>query len=332
MTAYSACPEQSRRVQRTAFSKRQFAIGIDFGATQIKIGMVSPEGKVLSRKVITTPRNVSPREFIKAVKREVNHILSDPGKRGKCVGVGIGVPGLVRFDKGVVLYLVNVKGWKGVPLAALLSREVRLPVWVDNDVNAMALGEFVYGAGRGGKNIICLTLGTGVGGGIILNGEIYRGTSYAAGEIGHVVIQEHGKECACGGKGCLEAYIGNRQIMVLGKGRYDSPKGISDAARKGDPAAVAIWKEVGTHLGVALSSAINLLNPEKIVIGGGVANAGAFLFNEVRKTVKERAMKGPADSVRIVKAQLGEDAGIVGAAVLAVSGQRTAFTRKSKKE
>ncbi|MBI1976322.1 MAG: ROK family protein [Candidatus Omnitrophica bacterium] len=297
--------------------KKTFAVGIDFGATQIKIGMVNPEGKVLSRKVIATPRDISPLEFGKTAKREISHIISDSGKSGKCVGVGIGVPGLVQFDKGVVLYLVNVKGWKKVPLAALLSREVGLPVWVDNDVNAMTLGEFTYGAGRGGKNIVCLTLGTGVGGGIILNGEIYRGTSYAAGEIGHIVIQEQGRECACGGKGCLEAYIGNRQIMVLGKGRYGSPKEISDAARKGDLVAAAIWKEVGTHLGVALSSVINLLNPEKIVIGGGVANAGTFLFNEVHETVRKRAMKGPADSVKIVKAQLGEDAGIIGAAVLA---------------
>ncbi len=303
------------RGQGSGVSKRQFAIGIDFGATQVKLGAVDKKGNILTKKVIKTPRNIPPGEFIGAAKRETQLLLKNLG-RSNCLGIGMGVPGLVDFRRGVVLYLVNVRGWENVPLARDLKQAVRLPVYVDNDVNAMTLGELVFGAGRGCRDLICLTLGTGVGGGIVINGNLYRGATHSAGEMGHVVIEENGKECACGGKGCVEAYIGNQRIVEMGHGRFVSPREISDAARKGYPSAVAIWKEVGTHLGVALSSVINLLNPEKIIIGGGVANAGALLFNEVRKTVKERAMKGPADFVRIVKAQLGEDAGIVGAAVL----------------
>lgn len=304
------------RRRKTGNGKLRFTIGIDFGATQVKLGAVDKKGNILTKKVIKTPRNIPPREFIGVAKRETQLLLKTLG-RSNCLGIGIGVPGLVDFSRGVVLYLVNVKGWKNVPLARDLKQAVRLPVYVDNDVNAMTLGELAFGAGRGCRDLVCLTLGTGVGGGIVINGNLYRGATHSAGEMGHVVIEENGKECACGGKGCVEAYIGNQQIVALTQGRFGSPKALSDAASQGDPIAISIWRQVGIHLGVALTSVVNLLNPEKIVIGGGVANAGELLFYFVRQTVKERAMKGPADSVRIVKAQLGEDAGIVGAAVLA---------------
>ena len=297
--------------------KRKFAIGIDFGATQIKMGVVNSGGKVLARKVVPTLKDISPEEFVRVVKNGMGELLSDSFNLRDCVGVGIGVPGLVNSQRGIVRYLVNIKGWKNVSIARALGRRIRLPVKVDNDANVMTLGELVYGAGRGCESLVCLTLGTGVGGGIIIDGALYCGATDAAGEIGHVAIEQDGRLCACGGMGCVEAYVGNRRIIELGKGRFSSPKQISDAARRGDRFALSVWEQVGTRLGVALASVVNLLNPEKIVIGGGVANAGELLLDVVRKTVKKRAMKGPADSVKIVKAQLGEDAGIVGAAVLA---------------
>ena len=319
MTAFSG--------QRTADSKRQFAVGVDFGATRIKMGLVNNRGKVLARKVVPTLKDISPAEFVRTVKNEITELLSDSFKCRDCVGIGIGAPGLVDSQRGIVQYLVNIKGWENVPIAQALERRIRLPVKVDNDANVMTLGELVYGAGRGCKNLVCLTLGTGVGGGIIIGGELYRGATHAAGEIGHVAIEQDGRPCACGGMGCVEAYVGNRRIIALGKGKFSSPKQISDAARRGDRFALSIWEQVGTHLGTALASVVNLLNPEKIVIGGGVANAGGLLLDIVRKTVKKRAMKGPAGSVKIVKAQLGDNAGIVGGAVLAFSGQRTAFSK-----
>jgi glucokinase len=310
-----------------------YVIGIDFGATRIKIGVVSSTGEVLSKRVIATPRNVSPHQFVHAVKTGFFSLLGNSLKRKNCIGMGVGVPGLVNTDRGTVQYLVNVKGWRDVPLASLLKRQMGLAVRVDNDVNAMTLGELAFGSGRGCRNLVCLTLGTGVGGGIVIDGKLYRGVSFSAGEVGHVSIHEDGTLCACGGVGCVETYVGNRRIIELAQAKLKekksllnqwvnqgailTPRLIVQAARKQDTIAVEIWKEIGTHLGVALASVVNLLNPEKIVIGGGVANAGDLLLDVVRKTVKERAMKGPADSVRIVKAQLGEDAGIVGAAVLA---------------
>ena len=309
-----------------------FGIGIDFGATQIKIGAVTRRGKVVLKKVISTPKQILPRQFVRMTAKEIVSLLKGCSQPRQCYGIGIGVPGLVNSDRGLVEYLVNVKGWKKVPLARLMQRQMKLKVRVDNDVNAMTLGELKFGAGRGCRNLVCLTLGTGVGGGIVIHGELYRGATYSAGEIGHVVVEKEGRPCACGGIGCLEAYVGNRRIveqaraMIEGKssllnqwvqkGEPLSPKLISQAARRGDLAAQAVWKEVGAHLGVALTSVVNLLNPERIIIGGGVANTGTVLFEVIRKTVRQRAMKGPADSVKIVKAELGEDAGIVGAAML----------------
>lgn len=297
--------------------RRRFAIGIDFGGTQIKIGFVDGRGRILAKKAISTPIHVSPSEFVKTVGNEIDELLRRSFKHRDCVGIGVGAPGLVSSQRGIVRYLVNVKGWRNVPIARSLEKRTHLRVKVDNDVNVMTLGEFVYGAGKGCKNLVCLTLGTGVGGGIIVDGSLYRGATDAAGEIGHVIIEPNGRSCACGGRGCLEAYVGNRRIVELGKGKFSSPRQISEAAGAGDRTALFIWEQVGTQLGIALASVVNLLNPEKIVIGGGIANAGELLLGVVRRTVKKRAMKGPADSVRIVKAALGENAGIAGAAVLA---------------
>ena len=310
-------------------STERVAMGVDFGGTRLKIGVVNSKGKIISRRILLTQQIKSPGDFLDLVKCQIQSL-----KDRRCIGVGIGLPGLVDSQQGIVHFLVNVQGWKGVPVSKILKNQIGLPVSIDNDVNLMTLGEAVFGAGRGCRNLVCLTLGTGVGGGILLEGNLFRGASLSAGEIGHMVLYPDGRQCKCGGRGCLEAYIGSQQIVALarsklghyqegllaewiGKGEVLSPLLISRAARLGDKLSIQIWKEIGGYLGLALTSVVNLLNPERIIIGGGVAKAGAFLFDSVRKTIRDRALNISAKSVRVVMARLGENAGIVGAAVLA---------------
>lgn len=312
-----------------------FTIGIDLGGTNTKLALVNDKGRIVTRRLILTTEYPARETFIEAISDCIKEILATRKLKLKAIrGIGIGTPGLVDSRRGIVYSLTNIPGWDKVPLKRMLEKKTRLPVFVDNDVNLMALGEFKFGAGRGAKNLVCLTLGTGVGGGIIIDGRLYRGVTLSAGEIGHICVNENGPQCNCGGRGCLERYVGNKYIVALAARKIRQGKKtiitklvnndlskvtpfiLSKAARRGDELAVSIWQETGKHLGVALAGVVNLLNPEVIVIGGGVANAGKVLFDALRKTVRERAMEIPAKAVKIVRAKLGEDAGIMGAVTL----------------
>jgi glucokinase len=240
----------------------------------------------------------------------------------------------VDSEKGIVHYLVNVPGWKQVYLRRILQRKLNLPCFIDNDANAMALGEFCYGAGKGSRNMVCVTLGTGVGGGIIINKKIYRGSSSLAGEIGHIPINEKGPLCNCQGKACIERYVGNRYIiqelkrrmrsgektsalrLAGGKVSMITPETLAKAARSGDRLSKDIWEQVGRRLGVMLSGIINVLNPDRIVIGGGIAKAGNLIFVPMRKTILKRAMYVHARDCKVTAAKLGTEAGAIGAAAL----------------
>lgn len=294
-----------------------YAIGIDLGATFVKIGLVDNMGKVYFRRKIKTPLSANKALLIDSVVNNVKDVLKESGKMVS--GVGIGVPGPVDSQKGIVHYFPNIKGWKEVPLKAILEKKLGLRVMLDNDVNAMTLGEFVFGAGKGSCNIVCLTLGTGVGGGIVIDGKLYRGGSMTAGEIGHMPINETGPVCNCGGIACLERYIGNRYILDRAKKMLGSSvtlERVSELAGLGNKKALAIWRDVAKKLGVALSQVVNLLNPDKIVIGGGVSKASHFILTPLKKEVRKRAMKDQAAHVKIVPAKLGADAGIIGSSLL----------------
>ncbi|MCX5692465.1 MAG: ROK family protein [Candidatus Omnitrophica bacterium] len=294
-----------------------YAIGIDLGATFVKIGLVDNRGKVYFRRKIKTPLGADKTLLIDSIVNNVKDIIKESGKAVS--GIGIGVPGPVDSKKGIVHYFPNIKGWKEVPLKAMLEKKLGLAVMLDNDVNAMSLGEFVFGAGKGSRNIVCLTLGTGVGGGIIIDSKLYRGGSMTAGEVGHMPINETGPICNCGGIACLERYIGNRYILERAKkifGNSVTLERVSELAGLGDKKALAIWTDVAEKLSVALSQVVNLLNPDKIVIGGGVSKAGPFILNPLKKEIRKRAMKDQAAHVKIVPAKLGADAGIIGASLL----------------
>ena len=299
---------------------KRVKIGIDLGATRIKMALVDEKGKVFYRREVSTPFNVTKPDLIDSIAGNVKEIIAKSSVRKRDIaGIGIGVPGPVDFKRGVVRYFPNIKGWEGVPLRSILQKRLGLRVALDNDVNAMTLGEYRFGAGKGAINLICLTLGTGVGGGIIINGEIYRGSTMCAGEIGHIPINENGPICNCRGIACLERYIGNRYILQRAKkffGKGITLERMNELARKGNKKALGIWEDVGKKLATALIGVVNLLNPDIIIIGGGVSKANELILRPLKKEIMARAMRDQALHVKVVRAKLGDNAGIIGASLL----------------
>ena len=298
---------------------RSHIIGIDLGGTNLKIGLCDPSCAIIKKHVLSTGSFDDKEALIGAITASVSVIMREAGLAKSAVsGVGIGLPGPVDFDNGVVHFFPNIPGWREVKLRDILRDRLRLKVRVDNDANLMALAESRLGAARGARNAVCVTLGTGVGGGLIIDGKLFRGSTYAAGEIGHIPINEKGPACGCGAFGCLETYIGNRRILAHARGvfgREVTLEEISRLASAGDRKAAGVWEYVGAKLGTGLAGVVNLLNPDCVVIGGGVANAGTVLFDSVRVTLLRRAMPMQAKHVKIRKAQLA-DPGIIGACLL----------------
>lgn len=312
----------------------KYYVGIDFGGTGIKIGIVDENGSILIKNSFLTDPDKSGNEIVKDIIECTKKVIDDSKLPLKDIlGIGIGAPGLLNPETGQLKLLANVPNLNDIYIAKAISDSLNKPVFLDNDVNAMSLGEFYYGSGIGKKNIIALTVGTGVGGGIIINGELYRGTTFTAGEIGHMSIDRDGKYCGCGNYGCLERYVGKEGIierfkLYQSKGiktsidKYledgeISPKSIAMAAKDGDKISIEVLKETGEILGHAIANLVNILNPEIVIIGGGISNAGDLLMEPVRMGMIKHAYTIPAAAVKIVKAKLGNDAGIVGSASLA---------------
>jgi len=304
--------------------KKRFIIGIDLGGTNLKVAVLDSKYKIRDKEVLNTRRFTRKKELIAAISHSVSRIIeSNNLSKASILGVGLGLPGPTDAQRGIVHFFPNIPGWRKVNLKSILEKKLRLPVFLDNDAKLMTLAEQRLGRAKGYKNALCITLGTGVGGGIILGGFLYRGANNAGGEIGHLPINEKGPRCNCGGNACLESYIGNNRIKAEARKvfkRNISLEELSALAKKGNRQARAIWADVGRRLGVALTAAVNLLNLDVIVIGGGVANAGPILFDKARETLRARAMSVQAKQVKIFKAKLGQDAGLIGSAVLVKEG------------
>jgi len=304
---------------------KNFIIGIDLGGTNLKAGLVDLNYKIRHRYNLATRRYIQKEDLISAIIYCVNKIIQDNDLRTDEIGaIGIGLPGPVDAKNGIVHFLPNIPGWSEVKLKKILQNKIKLPVFLDNDVKLIALAEQKLGSAAGFKNSLCITLGTGVGGGLILGGSLYRGLDNAAGEIGHLPINESGPRCNCGGIACLESYIGNKVILRQARRKFSrsiSLEKLSELANKGNKKACRLWSEIGGHLGVALAGAVNLLNLDAVIIGGGVSGAGKVLFDAARKTIRVRAMSVQAGRVQVLKAKLGSDAGLIGAAILAREGQ-----------
>jgi glucokinase len=307
-------------------SEIPLAIGIDFGGTSVKTGVVRGREIIDQAPPIATQDFDSPEKLIKFMVRTVE----DLRKRHSGLScVGIGMPGFVDFEKGVVLGLTNVRGWENVKLKQLLEDELELPVFAENDANCMAFAEWKLGAGRGYDHLVCVSLGTGVGGGVVSHGQMIRGARFAAGEIGQTSIDYQGRRGHYGNMGALEDYIGNSEIARDALNAYQSagiskdeedctPAALSEAARHGDEIAIGCWNSIGRMLATAMMNACWLLNPEAIVIGGGVARAGDLIFNPFREHLL-RQLSGPfKDQLAILPAEFGHEAGTIGAAAIAV--------------
>ena len=313
----------------------RYAIGIDFGGTSVKMALVDDNGHIHTRHVIPTRDLPDTSAWIDAMADGTER-LADQGVGGNAValaGIGIGVPGFVDFERGHIFDLPNVPGWSGVPLATLMEDRLKLHVRVDNDVNVMATGECTFGAGRTFQHAVFITLGTGVGGALLLNNRIYRGAYFMAGEIGHMSVDLNGVRSPTG-RGGLEQYIGNRRIVERARryleqaqpslldqlcegdhSRID-PLMIERAAEQGDALSITIYDEVGDYLATALASVTYLLQPQAFIIGGGIGQSGPILYEPLQRHLRERLHPHFADRIQIKKATLGNDAGVIGGATL----------------
>lgn len=313
----------------------KFRIGVDVGGTNVKIALVDKKGEIKFPKTVPTRAEMGYEYTIGNIQQSIKDLIAEAGiDKNSLEGIGFGFPGQIDCDKGIVRLSPNIPGWVNVPISEIMQKEFNVSVKVDNDVRCAALAELNFGAGVGCKNLICITVGTGIGSGLIINGKIVRGASNAAGEIGHIKLEmKDGLLCGCGDRGCLEAYASGPSIVAMAKeyvlggksarfrelaGSIDAitPAIVAQAANEGDVVARKIFEIMGEYIGLGLTSVVNLLNPEKIVIGGGVADAGDILLDPLRKTLKHRVMPIQGAAVEIVPARLGNTAGIIGASLL----------------
>jgi glucokinase len=317
-------------------SKKSFAIGVDLGATTVKTGIVETNGSISDQISFESKADKGPAVVIQQIIFSIQQVLGKHELRD-CKGIGIGTPGVVSSKDGTVQHPPNFANWTSVDVAKKVRQSFPVPVHVENDANCAALAEARFGAGIEFKDFLFVIWGTGVGGGIILNHRLFHGPDGGAGEIGHLSIDYNGAACNCGGTGCIESYIGQRYlsqrtreilktlgndereiIVKLVNGNLDKiePAIISKAAELGDPTAISILKEAGTLLGAALASIMNVLDLEVAVIGGGISAAPAFVYEEILSSVRARVLKPHKAGVKVVRALLGNNAGIIGAASL----------------
>lgn len=312
--------------------KSKLVLATDLGGTNMRTALLNDKGEVLAYTRKPTNANMGKDKVIQKLITTLKATASKhntPLKR--IAGIGIGFPGPVDVELGVILNPPNMKGWLNVPLRDILEDEFKMPAIIENDANAAALGEHWMGAGKGAKSLVCITLGTGVGGGIVLNDKIWHGATGIAGEIGHTTVVRNGLKCNCGNRGCLEAYASATGMVKMMRkalsrtsklqervdeeklNKYGS-KYISELASKGNKIALRVVTEMIQILGIAIANVANVLNPEIIVVSGGLTNMGSRLFEPLRKEVKRRAIEKGVEYLRIVPARLGENAGVIGAA------------------
>ncbi len=318
---------------------RPLVVGVDLGGTKVATAAANLEAAIISRVTRPTEPERGVDAVVATIIDSVREAVAQAGARMDDVaGVGVGSPGPLNPETGVVVFAPNLK-WHDVPLGALMSEVLGVPVYLENDANLAGLGEARLGAGRGSKNMIYITVSTGIGGGLILGGEIYSGSSFVAGEIGHMAIVDvdEGPLCGCGNRGCLEALAAGPAIarmarelirhgeetmmvdLVSGNIELVTSEIVGRAALAGDAAAIAVVGKAADYLGVGIANLINILNPDTVVIGGGVSRLGEVLLEPVREVVAGRALKPAFEAVRIVQAELGPDAGVVGAVCLVLS-------------
>ncbi len=316
-------------------------LGIDLGGTKIIAAVVDGNGRIIARDYRQTKAQHGTGAVVAQMTEAASNVITESGATASRISaVGVAAPGPIDAQSGVVTAPPNLPGWKDVPLRQLIHDRLGLPTALENDAGAAALAEHQFGAGRGTKHMIYVTASTGIGGGFILDGALYAGATGAAGEIGHMTILPHGPSCGCGNQGCLEALASGRAIareaqdrvrqgadtlvrdLAGGDPERITAKLVAQAAEQGDVEATNILEEAMTYLGIGMANLVNLLNPELIVIGGGLTNMGDRLFRPVRSIIDQRAFAASAQAVRVVPAELGDDVGVLGAAAVAMLSKR----------
>jgi glucokinase len=316
--------------------KKNIAIGVDLGGTNIVSAIVNYQGKIINRLKVPTLAERGKEATIERIIETIHeNIIQSTIALDNIIGIGIGAPGPLNVKKGIINFAPNLPGWEGVPLKKILEDEFNMKVVLENDANAAAWGERCFGAGQGVNNLVCFTLGTGIGGGIIIEGKIYHGSNYGAAELGHMTVNRDGPRCNCGNYGCLEAYssatgIKNRIKSRIRKGvkshflTFDndhliesmSLKSIFETARIGDDLTQSVVKDAIAYLGIAIANIANILNPEMIILIGGITNEGDNLLNPLKKEVAGRTLNSNYKFLKIVIGKLGDLAGALGAAAL----------------
>ena len=309
-------------------------VAIDIGGTKITSAVITREGKMLSRIYRLTLAHEGPRKVISHMVDAVQVSLRKAGLDLSAIGgVGVAAAAIIDIGRGLVSDAPNLPRWHNIPLRNSLADSLGKPVFLLNDASAAALGEHRMGAGHGLDNLIYITVSTGIGGGLVINGQLYNGTDGCAAEIGHMIILVNGPACKCGQRGCFEALASGTAIARMAVERLEAggkscltelTRGkigditaqlVSEAARRDDSLALNVIDESARYLGIGLANLVNIINPQMIIMGGGVSKMGGMLFRPASKSMKEHAFKLPARTVRLVRPRLGMDAGLMGAAI-----------------
>ena len=298
--------------------KTEYAIGIDLGGTSIKSAIVSSKGVILKHFTTETFAEVSPKKVLSQIEKCIDHLKQDFPK--KIAGIGIGAPGIVT--NGVMKYPPNFKGWKEVDLKKHFEKKYKMETIADNDANCAGLAELRFGHGSKYKNFIFLTLGTGIGGAMIIEGKIYRGEQNGAGEFGMMTIDYKGPVCLGGNRGSIEAHIGRNYFLEQNKkdirklGKDIDFDDINRMALKGNKTAKKLLNLYGFYLGIAITNYFNLMDVRTAVLGGGISNAFKIFIGELNKTIKQRSLKTIRNKFRVLKSSINNNAGVLGAAAL----------------
>ena len=291
---------------------KRYMLGIDVGGTNVKIGLVGPSYKIVDRERISTKQyNQTRQKLIRTILKKINAICErNQLKKRQIAGIGFGLPGLIDPVQGKIHFLPNIAGWKNVPLAKIIRSHTGLKTFLGNDVQLITLAEWKLGAGKGFKNIFCITLGTGVGGAMILDGRLYRGEGFVAGEVGHFPYD----------RSTLEKHVGNSPLLKRAAGIFKQERltleDVFQKAKQGNAKAVKFWEQAGVDIGTVMAGVVNVLNPRLLIIGGGVSNNLKYIKPGIDKAIKAHTMGVQRKMVKIVRAKLGDDAGILGAAIL----------------
>ena len=319
----------------TVHIDQQPILTVDIGGTTILIALVSTEGEILAREYCPTVAEEGPRPVIDRMLSAIDKLLKSRNiSPSQLHSISIAAAGAIDVDSGIVTMSPSLPGWVDVPLRDTVEAAYGISTFLLNDANAAALGEHRFGAGRGSANLVYITVSTGIGGGIIIDNNLYSGTSGSAGDVGHMTIDVNGPVCNCGSTGCLETLAsgtavareainriknGERSSLAETKDGIENitAEKVGQAAREGDALALAVVSRAARYLGVGLANLVNILNPDIIIVGGGLSKLGDLLLEPAREVMRERAFRLPARAVRIVPSQLGDDAGVLGAVLFA---------------